>query len=281
MTDPVNAPPGVDPTKSSVARLYDYLLGGKDNYEIDRQVARELAVAVPEIAQTALENRNFLIRACRFLAFNAGIRQYIDCGSGLPTTENVHQVVQRADPSAKVVYVDYDPVVASHGRSLLDENEYTEFVEADIFDPASVLDNPTVRNHLNWDEPIAVLFIAALHHHKGDRGAPAEVTKEFVDRLPSGSYLAITHLIDANDDSPDDRAVQDLVEAIHKGAMKDVTSRTREEITELFHGLELVPTGAGKPGDVVAISDWWPDGPRLGEQTVAQRIVAGGVARKP
>jgi len=281
MSDPLNAPPGVDPTKSSVARLYDYLLGGKDNYEIDRQVARELAVAVPEIAQTALENRNFLIRACRFLAFNAGVRQYIDCGSGLPTTENVHQVVQRADPSAKVVYVDYDPVVASHGRALLDENDFTEYIEADIFDPKSILDNPTVRSHLDWNEPIAVLFIAALHHHKGERGVPAEVTKEFVDRLPSGSYLAITHLIDANDSSADDQAVQDLVQAIHKGAMKDVTSRTREEITELFHGLEMIPTGPGRPAEIVAISDWWPDGPRLGEQTVAQRIMAGGVARKP
>ncbi|WP_051791217.1 SAM-dependent methyltransferase [Amycolatopsis jejuensis] len=281
MTDAVNTPVGVNPNESSVARVYDYLLGGKDNYEIDRRVATEIARRMPEAPQAALENRNFLIRVCRFLAFNAGVRQYIDCGSGLPTTENVHQVVQRAQAEAKVVYVDYDPVVASHGRALLDENDFTEYLQADFFDPPSILDHPTVRDHLDWDEPIAVLFIAALHHHKGDRNLPADVTKQFIDRLPSGSYLAITHLLDPHDGSADDETVQDLVEVIRNGSMKDVTSRTRDEIEELFHGLPLVPTGPGQPAEIVSVAQWWPDGPLLGDPTIAQRILACGVARKP
>ncbi len=273
-------PPGVDPTKSSVARLYDCLLGGKDHYAVDRQVARELAAVVPEIAQAAMENRQFVSRVCRFLAQEEGVTQFLDCGSGLPTTENVHQIAQRANPAAKVIYVDYDPVVASHGRALLDHNEYTEIVEADFFDPASVLDDPTVLGHLDWSRPIAVLFFAALHHHSGDRGLPAKVTRAFVDRLAPGSFLAVSFVLDAADESPEDHAVKKLLDAIHKGPMKDVASLTREEIAELFHETELLPPRPGTPGEVVTINDWWPDGPGLSPPTVARRILAGGVARK-
>ncbi|GAA1033947.1 MULTISPECIES: SAM-dependent methyltransferase [Amycolatopsis] len=281
MADAVNAPPGVNPNQSSAARVYDYLLGGKDNYEIDRQVAREAARVMPDIAETARVNRHLMTRICRFLAYHAGVRQYIDCGSGMPTAENVHQIVQRADTAAKVVYVDYDPVVASHGRALLDENEFTEYIQADFFDPPSILDHPTVNEHLDWDQPIAVLFLLALHHQTGDREVPAKVTKEFIDRLPSGSYVAISHLLDAHDGSEDDEAVQGIIESIHNGSMKDVSSRTRAEIKELFHDMELIPSGPNKPAEIVPVVEWWPDGPLLGDPTVAQRIVAVGVARKP
>jgi hypothetical protein len=281
VSDEANAPAGVDPNQSSVARVYDYLLGGKDNYQVDRKVAEQITQVMPEVADVARENRNFLIRACRFLANNGRIRQYLDCGSGLPTAENVHHAVQRIHRDARVFYVDYDPVVAAHGRALTSDSENTEYLEADIFSPGNILDNPLVQTRLDWDEPIAVLFVAALHHYKGDRGRPAEVTKEFIDRLPSGSYVVISHVLDPHDASEDDAKLQETLDVIKQGSMRDITSRTRQEILELFHGLELVSPGPRKEAEIVPLSQWWPDGPLLVEPTIAQRIMAGGVARKP
>uniref|UniRef100_UPI003F495A28 SAM-dependent methyltransferase n=1 Tax=Amycolatopsis sp. CA-096443 TaxID=3239919 RepID=UPI003F495A28 len=281
MSEPPNIPPGVNPDRSSVARVYGHLIGGKDAYGIDLGVVEQIQDVLPDAAAAARENRNFMIRMCRFLAFNEGVRQYIDCGSGLPTTENVHQVVQRADPDAKVVYVDYDPVVITHCRALLGGNDNIECLQADFFDPLSILDDSMVQQHLNWNEPIAVLFLLALHHHTGDRGVPAAVTKEFIDRLPSGSYLAITHLLDPHDGSEDDATVRALLDTLDKSRMDNVTARTAAEIKDLFHGLDLVPPGPGREGEITLVGDWWPDGPLLGEPTVARRIVACGIARKP
>ncbi|QRP44746.1 SAM-dependent methyltransferase [Amycolatopsis sp. FDAARGOS 1241] len=281
MSDELNAPPGVDPTRASVARVYDYLLGGKDHYEADRKVAESIMVTMPEIADATRENRAFLIRVCRFLATNAGITQFLDCGSGLPTAENVHQVVQRINPESKVVYTDYDPIVAANGRALLEDNDRTRYVEADIFEPESILDNETVRTHLNWDQPIAVLFVATLHHHKGDRGRPAEVTAEFVKRLPSGSYVVISHLVDPSDGSGDDQAIAELQEVLRSGSLKGVIARTKAEIRELFHEAELISPGPDRTPEIVPLIDWWPDGPLLRPPNIAQRIMVGGVARKP
>ncbi|MFI5615059.1 SAM-dependent methyltransferase [Amycolatopsis sp. NPDC051903] len=281
MADELNAPPGVDPTRASVARVYDYLLGGKDHYEADRKVAESIMVTMPEIADATRENRAFLIRVCRFLATNAGITQFLDCGSGLPTAENVHQVVQRINAESKVVYTDYDPIVAANGRVLLEDNDRTRYVEADIFEPESILDDDTVRTHLNWDQPIAVLFVATLHHHKGDRGRPAEVTAEFVKRLPSGSYVVISHLVDPSDGSGDDKAIAELQEVLRSGSLKGVIARTKAEIRELFHEAELIPPGPNRVPEIVPLIDWWPDGPLLNPPNVAQRIMVGGVARKP
>ncbi|MBB4684016.1 SAM-dependent methyltransferase [Amycolatopsis jiangsuensis] len=281
MLDEDNAPVGVDPTRSSVARVYDYFLGGEDHYEVDRVMGDQILAKMPEVRDVARENRAFLIRACRFLATNAGIRQYLDCGSGQPTAENVHQVVQRIHDDAKVLYSDYDPVVASRGRALLVEDERTNYLEADIFAPESILDAELTRGHLDWNQPIALLFVAALHHYKGDHGQPAEITRRYLDALPSGSYVVISHVLDPRDGSQDDETLQETLQVIREGSMRDITARTREEIRELFHGLELVPSGPGRPGEIVPVADWWPDGPRLGPDTIAQRIIAAGVARKP
>ena len=136
---PSSIPVGVDTTRASIARVYDAALNGKDNFEIDREVLRQVATVAPQVNDLAWSNRNFLIRACRFLAGQAGITQYLDCGSGLPTAENTHQVVQRLQPEAKVLYIDNDPVVLAHGRALLEENDNTLFVSADIFEPDEVL----------------------------------------------------------------------------------------------------------------------------------------------
>ncbi|MDT8913071.1 SAM-dependent methyltransferase [Amycolatopsis sp. PS_44_ISF1] len=281
MSDELNAPPGVDPYRASVARIYDYLLGGKDNYEVDRQEAARIFEKMPELADAARENRAFLIRAIRFLATNAGVTQFLDCGSGLPTAENVHQVAQRIRPEAKVVYSDYDPIVAANGRALLEDNSLTRYIQADIYEPGGILDSEVVRSHLNWDEPIAVLFVATLHHHKGERGRPAEVTAEFLDRLPSGSYLVISHLIEPDEGSGDEEAVAQLREIVRTGSLRGVVARSRSEIRELFHGTELVPPGPDAAPEVVTLTDWWPDGPLLKPANVAQRIMAGGVGRKP
>ncbi|MFI5613296.1 SAM-dependent methyltransferase [Amycolatopsis sp. NPDC051903] len=280
MLDPDNAPVGVDPTRSSVARVYDHLLGGNHAYAIDITVAAQISAAMPEVADVALENRSFLSRACRFISRETDVRQFLDLGSGLPTAENVHQVVQRLHQDAKVAYVDYDPVVAAHGKAILQENGDTRFVLADIFDPQSILENPDVRDLLDWEQPIALLAVAALHHHNGERGKPAEVMGQFIDRLPAGSFVVISHVIDPSDGSEDDEILQKTLDVIHRGSMRDITARTKEEIRELFHGLELVPANGETEADIVPVADWWPDGPRYRPPTIAQRIIAGGVAIK-
>src|SRR3954463_2921128 len=145
-----NAPVGVDPSRASVARMYDYVLGGKDHYQVDRDELERLRQVMPGVGDLAFENRRYLIRVCRFLAERAGVEQYLDCGSGLPTTENVHQVVQRVEKLSKVVYGAHAPAVFPHGRALLEENDRPRFTAGDIFKPKSILENDTVREHLDW-----------------------------------------------------------------------------------------------------------------------------------
>ncbi|MEV6440887.1 SAM-dependent methyltransferase [Amycolatopsis sp. NPDC051716] len=264
---------GVDPTRASIARVYDAFLLGKDNYEIDREVLHKVQKAAPEAQDLAFENRGFLIRACRFLASQTGITQFLDCGSGLPTAENTHQVVQRINPDIQVVYVDNDPVVLAHGRALLEENENTHFVAEDIFEPQRILGNEVVRQHIDFTEPVALLQMGTLHHFNGDPARPAEIMKEYIDALPSGSFVAISHFFDPDDeDSATARKMEDFF--LHS-PMGSGTFRKQAEIEGLFPGLEMVPPG------VVRCADWWPDGPRLKELNVAQRTIAGGIGRKP
>jgi SAM-dependent methyltransferase len=254
--------------------MYDFILGGKDNYQVDRDELARLKQVMPEVGDLAMENRRFLIRACRFLAERAGIDQYLDCGSGLPTTENVHQVVQRVESLAKVVYVDNDPVVVAHGRALLEENDRTKFVAGDIFDPPSILGADAVREHLDWSRPLALMFVATLHHHKGDRHRPAEIMREYVDALPSGSYVAISHLFDPGEGA-DHETMRVFQDAIARGSLGGATARTEAEIRELLPGLELVDPG------IVLLAHWWSDGPNLKPLNTGQRLIAGAVARKP
>jgi len=266
-------PVGVDPTRASIARVYDAFLLGKDNYEIDREVLHKVQKAAPEAQDLAFENRGFLIRACRFLASQTGITQFLDCGSGLPTAENTHQVVQRINPEIKVVYVDNDPVVLAHGRALLEENENTHFVAEDIFEPQRILEHEVVRQHIDFSQPIAFLQLGTLHHFNGPDERPAEIMKEYVDALPAGSFVAISHFFDPEDeDSATARKMEDFF--LHS-PMGSGTFRTQKQIEDLFPGLEMVPPG------VVRCADWWPDGPRLKDLNVAQRTIAGGIGRKP
>ncbi|PXY22169.1 SAM-dependent methyltransferase [Prauserella muralis] len=277
MPDPVpqseRVPAGVDPNIASIARVYDAFLGGKDNYEIDRQVFEGVKAKAPEAADLAYENRSFLIRVCRFLAQQTGLEQYLDCGSGLPTAENVHQVVQRINPDARVVYVDNDPVVSAHGRALLEENDFTHFASADIFKPQELLNNEVVVKHIDFSQPLAFLQMGTLHHYEGASEDPAKIMKEYIDALPSGSYVAISHFLDPENEYSS--VARKMEEVFRHSPMGSGTFRTLAEIEELFDGLELCEPG------VVRCADWWMDGPRLKPLNQVQHCIAGGVARKP
>jgi S-adenosyl methyltransferase len=268
-------PSYIDTTKASIARVYDYALGGKDNYDVDRDTIHRVEAVAPEAKLLAVENRNFLIRALRFLASQSGVTQFLDCGSGLPTAENTHQVVQRIDPEARVVYVDNDSSVVAHGRALLEDNEQTMFSPGDIFEPRSVLDDPAVRSFLDFDEPIALIQNGTLHHFDDPARSPQAIMEEYVAALPSGSYVVIAHFFDPEDGGEDSDVARGLEDVFVHSPMGSGRFRTRAELEGLFPGLDMVEPG------LVLCADWWPDGPRLKPLTQAQRLIAGGVGRKP
>ncbi|MGI6871560.1 SAM-dependent methyltransferase [Amycolatopsis sp. 3B14] len=277
-SSPSQVPVGVDPSRPSIARIYDGFLGGKDHYEVDRMVMRKINEAVPEAVDIARGNRGFLNRACRFLAGQTTVAQYLDCGSGLPTAENTHQIVQRANPEAMVVYVDNDPVVLAHGRALLEENDFVHMTEADIFEPSEVLGNEVVRRHLDFSEPLVLLHVGTLHHYEGD-GA-ADIMRAYIDALPSGSYVVFSHFFDP--EVPELTEVAKRIENILvNGPMGAGRFRTHAEVMAMLDGLELIkPNALSEPGLAVC-DEWWPDGPRLAPLSLAARCIVGAVGRKP
>lgn len=266
-------PVHIDTTKASVARVYDAFLNGKDNYEIDREVLRRVQQVAPEATQLGWDNRDFLIRVTRFIASQTGITQFLDCGSGLPTAENTHQVAQRIEPDSRVVYVDNDPVVLAHGRALLEENDRTHFTAANIFEPAQILGDPVVRKYLDFSQPIAFFQMGTLHHYDGER-SPASIMEEYIDALPSGSYVGLSHFFD-----PEIAEYSELARKMEQvflhSPMGSGKFRTRSEILSMFPGLELVEPG------LVRCTEWWPDGPRVKPLDPVQRCIVGAVGRKP
>ena len=274
---PSMVPVGVDPNRASIARVYDAFLGGKDNYAIDREVFHKVQKVAPEAQDLAWSNRNFLTRAVRFLTDQGGIRQFLDCGSGLPTAENTHQIAQRIDPEARVVYVDNDPVVIAHGEALLEDNDYTNFVAADIFEPQKVLHHPIVRKYLDFTKPIALLQVGTLHHYTADNGA--ELMKEYIDALPSGSFVAISHFLDPETPGHSElaRRMEDVF--IHS-PMGSGKFRTKEKLLEFLPGLEIIPPGPGEELDFTLSVLWWPDGPRLRPLSPVEQCSAAAVGRK-
>ena len=265
-------PSYIDLSKASVARVYDAFLNGKDNYEIDREVLRRIQQVAPEATQLGWDNREFLIRASRFIASQTGVSQYLDCGSGLPTAENTHQIVQRIQPEARVVYVDNDPVVLAHGSALLEENDQTFLLDADIFVPSDVLQNDVVRKHLDFSQPIALYQCGTMHHYTGDHYA--EIMQEFIEALPSGSYVALSHFFDPETDefSPLARKMEEIF--IHS-PMGSGAFRTRAQIESMLAGLELMEPG------IALCAEWWPDGPRVKPLPSVSYCIVGAVGRKP
>lgn len=268
---PSSVPVGVDPSRASIARVYDAGLGGKDNYEIDRDVLQSVAEVAPHVNDLAWSNRQFLIRAVRFLADQAGIDQFIDCGSGLPTAENTHQIAQRINPDATVVYVDNDPVVLAHARVLLAENDNTSLITADIFEPDEVLNDPTIREKIDFSRPVGLLHAGTWHHYLG--GDSSQLMQRYVDALPSKSCVVLSHFFDPeNEDSP---LAQDMEKVFVASPMGSGRFRTQREIEEMFADTKLVEPGLKR------CDDWWPDGPRLRALNEAERCIAGAVGRKP
>jgi hypothetical protein len=275
---PSQTPVGVDPDRPSIARIYDGFLGGNNFYEVDRVVMEKIRTAVPEAVDIARGNRGFHNRALRMLAGQTKIHQYVDCGSGLPTAENTHQIVQRIDKDNSVVYVDNDPVVLAHGRALLVENDFTHMIEADIFDPPKVLRNEEVLRHIDFSEPVALLQVGTMHHCEGD--GVFDIMREYIDALPSGSYVVLSHFFDP--EVPELTAIAKRIEQILvQGPLGAGRFRTRAEIEALMEGLELVqPNAMSEPGMAVC-DEWWPDGPRLTPLSDSARCVAGVVGYKP
>ncbi len=262
-----------DPTKASVARVYDAFLNGKDNYEIDREVLRRIQQVAPEATQLGWDNRKFLIRATRFIVSQTGVTQYLDCGSGLPTAENTHQVAQRIQPDARVVYVDNDPVVLAHGRALLEENDHTHLISADIFEPDHVINNELVHRYLDFSQPIALYQCGTLHHYSGER-SPGDIMQEYIDALPSGSYVALSHFFDP-ETTEDSRLARRMEEIFLHSPMGSGWFRTQSAIESMFPGLDLVEPG------IVLCADWWPEGPRIKPIAPVQRCIVGAVGHKP
>jgi len=248
------------------ARMYDEALHGKDHYEIDRVANTTLYEGIGEssVRGTALENRRFLGRAVKHLAHERGIRQFLDIGSGLPTMRNTHQIAQEANPEAKVVYVDYDPIVAVHGRALLAGNG-TRIVTADMREPESILEHPDTLSLIDFDEPVAVLFVAVFHFITPAED-PARIVQAFRDRSAPGSYVTISHL---TSDGPPEAERLAWVKAF-EGATSPLVFRTEKEIQALFDGYELIEPGLVRP------HTWHPDA----EGSPETAALFGGVGRK-
>jgi SAM-dependent methyltransferase len=259
----------------NVARVYDALLGGKDNYAADRDAAARLAAAVPGAARAARGNRAFLGRAVRYLA-GQGITQFLDIGSGLPTRGNVHQVAQEARPGARVVYADIDPVVVAHARALLADSPAAAHpkvtaVQADLRYPRHLITSREIRDHLDLDQPVGLLLVAVLHFMT-DADRPHDVVRCLAGRLAPGSHVVISH-VTADHISPE---AARAAEAVYDGASAPGVTRTRAEIERFFDGLELVPPG-------VTDAATWRPGPAPGPAGPPGRpaLLYAGIGRVP
>jgi hypothetical protein len=223
------------------ARMYDYFLGGKDNFAVDREAAERVKEAIPNTYEIVWENRFFLQRAVRYLA-EAGIDQYIDLGTGLPTQGNVHEIAQQVIPGARVVYVDNDPIVLAYGRALLADSPSTTVITADMREPHAIFGNSDVQALIDFSRPIAVLFVAVLHFIR-DSEDPAGIVKAFREVMAPSSYLVLSHL---TTDGPPPDAVARTVE-VYQGATSPIVFRTREQIAQLFDGFTLQRPGLVRP----------------------------------
>ena len=258
-----------DTTKPNIARMNDYLLGGKDNFAADRQVAERLLAIAPEMKTVMAENRLFLGRAVRYLA-GQGIRQFFDIGAGLPTQQNSHEVARAVAPDARMVYVDNDPVVRSHCEAILASDDHTEVVPGDILHPEEIIADRRVQRVIDFDEPVAVLICGALHFIPNSDD-PFKAVARLRDMLPSGSHLALTHAIFG--DKP--RSVDEVGEIFREvsGSTAPVGPRPCDEVLRFFEGFELVDPG------LVFVRQWRPDNP-LSAQAAKRIWKLGGVGRK-
>ncbi|WP_067821174.1 SAM-dependent methyltransferase [Actinomadura kijaniata] len=269
-TEPV--PRGIDPSQAHPARRYNYWLGGKDNFAADRASAATVAEAFPTVHLSAIENRRFMQRAVTYLARDAGMRQFLDIGTGLPSAGNVHEIVQEIAPEARVVYVDNDPVVLVHARALLTgvRPDSLAYIDADLRDPDKIMSDPALLRTLDLDRPVTLLLVAILHFITDEEG-PYEIVARLRERLAPGSHLVITHA--ARDHLTPERYAAN-VEANERSGVP-FRLRSRAEFARFFEGLELLEPG------ITSVLDWRPDGARRRRPSVEDVSMWCGVARVP
>jgi trans-aconitate methyltransferase len=259
--------PEFDTSVPHIARVYDYWLGGKDNFAADRELAQQVIAVYPNIVSSVRANRAFLARAVRFMVAECGITQFLDLGTGIPTAYNTHEVAQRLAPSSRIVYVDNDPIVLSHAQALLKSDPAGEcaYIDADLRDPATILD--IAARTLDFTKPVGVMLIAAIHFVIDDKEASA-IVDQLMDACPPGSCLAITHA--ASDINT--AQVSEMTRRLNESAMAEKrVTRDLAGVTRLFGDCELVEPG------VVRVSQWRPDS---AAEAAAPSGLWGGVARK-
>jgi S-adenosyl methyltransferase len=263
------ASPKINASVPHSARVWNYWLGGKDNYPVDRAAGDQFREIFPEIVDAARASRQFLTRAVRYLAGEAGIRQFLDVGTGLPTADNTHQVAQRVAPQSRIVYVDNDPLVLAHARALLTSTPQgvTDYVDADLHEPDKILD--AAAKTLDFTQPVALMLLGILGH-TADYGEARSIVRRLLDALPSGSYLAL------NDGTSviNKATVEEAQRAYNESGAVPYHPRSPEQIAGFFEGLELVEPG------VVSCSRWRPD-PGVSGGLPPEVDMFGGVGRKP
>jgi acyl-CoA dehydrogenase len=264
--DPGYVPPEIDITRPSVARVYDAILGGKDNFAVDRAVAAEAFRALPDEGKGARHNRAVLGRAVRFMV-SQGIDQFLDLGSGLPTVQNTHEIAQALNPAARVVYVDNDPSVRIHAHALLADDDSTIVVLADLREPASILESPQITSFLDFSRPMGLILNAVVHHLTDDED-PHGVVARYISAIAPGSCVQITHFSNASAEAREMEKV--LQQALGRGKVRD-----KEEIISFFNGLEILPPG------VVFNPEWRPEEPVEYPLDLGGLLMVGGVGRKP
>ncbi|MEV4163340.1 SAM-dependent methyltransferase [Nonomuraea dietziae] len=252
MSELDRVPPGVDPKVPSSARVYDYLLGGKDHLAVDRAVADRLLSVAPDTRLVARANRAFMVRAVRHLA-EQGVRQFIDLGTGIPTSPSVHEIARQVSPACRVIYVDYDPVVRMHADVLLARTPGVASIQADVRKPHEVLNDPHVTGLIDFDQPVGVLMVAVLHFIM-DSEDPAGIVATFRERMAPGSHLVLSHTM--AESAPE--AIAQLTMATANSPAQ-ATFRTREQVERLFEGFDLIGPG------LVPVQEW-----RLGDEDEAQ-----------
>ena len=256
--------PGFDVTMPSSARVWNYWVGGKDNFAADREAGEQILEAMPTLRAIAWRSRRFLIDAVRDLTAERGIRQFLDIGTGLPTADNTHDVAQQAAPDARIMYADYDPVVLTHAKALLTSTPEgkTDYIQADVRDPDVIL--AAARRTLDFSKPVAVILIMVMHF-VADGERPYEVVRRLMEPLPSGSYLVLTHA--ASDIAADFMAAG--ADAYNDRVSAQITPRDRAGVKRFFDGLEMIGPG------VVPLAQWFGTADDEGLQAYC------GVGRKP
>jgi S-adenosyl methyltransferase len=266
--EPGWVPPGIDTSKANIARVYDYWLGGNHNFQADRDAARAMIAVEPRTRVAMRTNRAFIGRAVRFLASEAGIRQFLDIGSGIPTEQNVHEVAQSAAPGSRVVYVDNDDVAVAHSRLILEGRPDATIVQADLREPGKILSDPETQNLLDFTQPIGLLLVAVLHFIS-DADQPAQILATLREALAPGSYLVIGHA--CMDAKP---SVASAFETVYNSRVAaQVAVRTREQIASFFDGFTLIDPG------LVWLPEWRPDAPEDVPEDPSTVWGLAGVAR--